>query len=56
MLKLAPDLKYGGSSKEFFAPSDWLRLDNVDADLGTAGCPGPPPIFLSCSLIPVALD
>ena len=53
MLKLAPDLKYGGSSKEFFAPSDWLHLDDVDLDLGTAGCPGPSPIPLPCSLKPL---
>mmetsp|Transcript_11347 Transcript_11347/g.34103 ORF Transcript_11347/g.34103 Transcript_11347/m.34103 type:complete len:567 (+) Transcript_11347:385-2085(+) len=37
VLKLSPTLEYGGESPDFFAPTDWLRLDDVDLDLGTAG-------------------
>lgn len=46
VLKLSPTLEYGGESPDFFAPTDWLRLDDVDLDLGTAGAgtpPSPPP-------------
>lgn len=29
MLRLPKDLAFNGSTTEFFAPSDWLRLDDV---------------------------
>jgi outer membrane protein assembly factor BamB len=37
VLRLPPDLMYDGSESEFFAPSNWQHLDDVDLDLGTAG-------------------
>jgi hypothetical protein len=29
VLRLPKDLAFNGSTTEFFAPSDWLRLDDV---------------------------
>lgn len=37
VLRLQPDLSYGNNASSFWAPKDWLRLDDADLDLGTAG-------------------
>ena len=37
VLKLGANLTYPAQKANFFAPSDWLRLDQEDLDLGTAG-------------------
>jgi hypothetical protein len=34
VIRLAPDLKFSAQPRDFFAPSNWLRLDVTDADLG----------------------
>ena len=34
VIRLGPDLTFSGQSRDFFAPSNWLRLDATDSDLG----------------------
>lgn len=34
VIRLGADLKFSGQPQDFFAPSNWLRLDLTDADLG----------------------
>jgi outer membrane protein assembly factor BamB len=34
VIRLGSDLTFSGQSRDFFAPSNWLRLDATDADLG----------------------
>ena len=36
VFRLAPDLRRSSDPHDFFAPSDWRRLDETDADLGGA--------------------
>jgi PQQ enzyme repeat len=37
VVRLAPDLHRSEDKRDFFAPSNWLDLDNTDADLGGTG-------------------
>ena len=34
VIRLPPDLKFSAQGRDYFAPSNWLRLDMTDADLG----------------------
>ncbi len=34
VIRLGPDLAFSAQPRDFFAPSNWLRLDATDADLG----------------------
>lgn len=37
ILKLAPGPSFSGAAADYYAPSNWLSLDNSDTDIGTAG-------------------
>lgn len=37
MLKLAPGPSFSGAAADYYAPANWLQLDNQDNDIGTAG-------------------
>jgi outer membrane protein assembly factor BamB len=34
VIRLGPDLTFSAQPRDYFAPSDWIRLDATDADLG----------------------
>ena len=37
VIRLSPGAKFSGNPADFFAPSDWRRLDDEDADIGGSG-------------------
>jgi hypothetical protein len=37
ILKLAPGPSFSGAAADYYAPANWLSLDNSDTDIGTAG-------------------
>jgi hypothetical protein len=37
VIRLGTGAKFGGNPADYFAPSDWKRLDDADADIGGSG-------------------
>ena len=37
IIRLGPGAKFSGNPADYFAPSDWRRLDDEDADIGGSG-------------------
>jgi hypothetical protein len=37
IIRLGPEAKFSGNPADYFAPSDWKRLDDEDADIGGSG-------------------
>ncbi len=55
ILRLGPGAAFSGKSADFFAPSNWLKLDEADADIGGSGpilinVPGARPAHLVVAL------
>ncbi len=55
IIRLAPGAKFSGDPADYFAPSDWKRLDDGDVDLGGSGpvlfdAPGATPSELAVAL------
>jgi hypothetical protein len=37
VVRLGPSLAFTGGARDFFAPADWLALDDADLDVGSTG-------------------